>query len=122
MIDKNTLKFGGKWGLARIKLVQYSSTKYTFKSEWRFRVWWGLSPLIPTKTVVPNKTSPGRTEQRHKVGSEEKCWGRWRVPVRKKEAALVWMDRRDAQVKPPSFPASDSDTAALARLVQSSSV
>jgi hypothetical protein len=26
-----------------------------FRSEWGFGVWWGLSPLIPTKTLVPNK-------------------------------------------------------------------
>jgi hypothetical protein len=38
-IDKNTLKFGEKWGLAVIKLVQYSSTKHIFKSEWGFGVW-----------------------------------------------------------------------------------
>jgi hypothetical protein len=57
-IAKNTLKFREKWRLAGIKLVQYSSTKHIFKSEWRFEVWWGLSPLIPTKTlVVTNKPS-----------------------------------------------------------------
>jgi hypothetical protein len=54
-IEKNTLKFGKKWGLAGIKLAQYSSTKHIFTSEWGFEVWWGLSPLIPTKTLVPNK-------------------------------------------------------------------
>jgi hypothetical protein len=51
-IDKNTLKFEEKWGLAGIKLAQYSSTKHIFKSEWKFGVWWELSPLIPTKTLV----------------------------------------------------------------------
>jgi hypothetical protein len=54
-IDKNTLKIGEKWGLAGIKLAQYSSTKHIFSSEWGFGVWWGLSLLIPTKTLVPNK-------------------------------------------------------------------
>jgi hypothetical protein len=35
-IDKNTLKFGEKWGLTGIKLAQYSSTKHIFRSEWGF--------------------------------------------------------------------------------------
>jgi hypothetical protein len=54
-IDKNTLKFGEKWGLVGIKLAQYSSTKHIFRSERGFGVWCGLSPLIPTKTLVSNK-------------------------------------------------------------------
>jgi hypothetical protein len=54
-IKKNILKIREEWGLAGIILVQYSSTKYTFRSEWGFGVWWGLSPPIPTKTLVPNK-------------------------------------------------------------------
>jgi hypothetical protein len=54
-IEKNTLKFREEWGLAGIILAQYSSTKYTFRSEWGFGVWWELSPPIPTKTLVPNK-------------------------------------------------------------------
>jgi hypothetical protein len=54
-IDKNTLKFGEKWRLTGIKLAQYSSTKHIFRSEWGFGVWWGLSSLISTKTLVPNK-------------------------------------------------------------------
>jgi hypothetical protein len=37
-IDKNTLKFGKKWGLAGIKFTQYSNIKYIFKSEWGFGV------------------------------------------------------------------------------------
>jgi hypothetical protein len=49
-IEKNILKFEKKWGLAEIKVAQYSSTKHIFKSEWGFGVWWGLSPLIPTNT------------------------------------------------------------------------
>jgi hypothetical protein len=54
-IEKNTLKFGKKWGLTGIKLAQYSSTKHIFRNEWGFEVWWGLFPLIPIKTLVPNK-------------------------------------------------------------------
>jgi hypothetical protein len=42
-IKKNTLKFKKKWGLAGIKLAQYSSTKRIFKSDWGFEVWCGLS-------------------------------------------------------------------------------
>jgi hypothetical protein len=53
-IEKNTLKFREEWGIAEIILAQYSSTKYTFGSEWGFGVWWGLSPPIPTKTLVGN--------------------------------------------------------------------
>jgi hypothetical protein len=37
-IEKNTLKFGEKWGLAGIKLAQYSSTKHIFRNEWGFGV------------------------------------------------------------------------------------
>jgi hypothetical protein len=50
-IEKNTLKFREKWGLAGIKLAQYSSTKHIFRSEYGFRVWWGLSPPIPIKAL-----------------------------------------------------------------------
>jgi hypothetical protein len=32
-IEKNTLKFEEKWGLAGIKLAKYSSTKHIFRSE-----------------------------------------------------------------------------------------
>jgi hypothetical protein len=60
-IEKNTQKIGEKWGLAGIKLAQYSSTKHIFNGKWGFRVWWGLSPLIPTKTLVPNKALEGKS-------------------------------------------------------------
>jgi hypothetical protein len=66
-IEKNTLKFGEKWGLVGIKLVQNSSTKHIFRSEWGFGVWWGLSPQISTKTLVPNKALGNSTVCREKI-------------------------------------------------------
>jgi hypothetical protein len=57
-IEKITLKFGGKvgisgdeWGLN--SLILYHQT--CIGDKWGFKVWSGLSPLIPTKTLVPNK-------------------------------------------------------------------
>jgi hypothetical protein len=37
-IEKNTLKFGKKWGNVGIKLAQYTRTKHAFKNKWGFGV------------------------------------------------------------------------------------